>query len=109
MVRAPVSNAPVTRVVKFASSPCGGEDAAPYLAGEFPLERSSAMSIADVLHGKSRIVHKVGPKDTVLTAVAKLAEHRIGAVVVEDDWMRLVGIFSERDFVNATAQHGAEA
>ncbi len=67
------------------------------------------MSIADVLHGKSRIVHKVGPKDTVLAAVRKLADHRIGAVVVEDDWMRIVGIFSERDFVNATARYGAEA
>ena len=66
------------------------------------------MFIADVLHGKSAQVVKVAPKDTVLEAVRKLAEHRIGAVVVEDDWMRLAGIFSERDFVNATVRYGAE-
>jgi len=67
------------------------------------------MSISDVLHGKGHVVVKVAPTDTVLSAVTRLAEHRIGAVVVEDDWMRLVGIFSERDFVNATARYGAEA
>lgn len=67
------------------------------------------MFISDVLHGKSSMVVKVAPGDTVLAVTRKLAEHRIGAVVVEDDWMRLVGIFSERDFVNATAQYGAEA
>ena len=37
-----------------------------------------------------------------------MAEYRIGAVVVEDQWMRPVGIFSERDFVNATAEFGAQ-
>jgi CBS domain-containing protein len=68
-----------------------------------------AMSISDVLHGKSNQVVKVVPTDTVLAAVTRLAEYRIGAVVVEDDWMRLAGIFSERDFVNATARYGAEA
>ncbi len=67
------------------------------------------MSISAVLHGKGHVVVKVAPTDTVLSAVTKLAEHRIGAVVVEDDWMRMVGIFSERDFVNATSRHGAEA
>ena len=34
-------------------------------------------------------------------------EHRIGALVVENQWMKLVGIFSERDFVNAIAREGA--
>jgi CBS domain-containing protein len=67
------------------------------------------MSISDVLHGKGRQVVTVRDTDTVQTAVAKLAEHRIGAVVVEDQWMRHTGIFSERDLVNAIARHGAEA
>lgn len=39
----------------------------------------------------------------------KLAEHRIGALVVENQWMKLVGIFSERDLVNAVARDGAAA
>jgi CBS domain-containing protein len=66
------------------------------------------MSIADVLHSKGSRVVKVGTSDTVISAITKLAEYRIGAVVVEDQWMRPVGIFSERDFVNATAEFGAQ-
>ena len=65
------------------------------------------MFISDVLKIKGRGVVKVRPTDTVAVAVARLAEHRIGAVVVEDQWMKPVGIFSERDFVNAIARDGA--
>jgi CBS domain-containing protein len=38
-----------------------------------------------------------------------LAEYRIGALVVESEWIRLVGIFSEHDFVNAIPRDGAIA
>jgi CBS domain-containing protein len=67
------------------------------------------MSIADVLHTKGREVVKVRTTDTVLSAVHKLAERRIGAVVVEDPWLHIAGIFSERDFLNAIDEHGAAA
>ena len=67
------------------------------------------MSISDVLRGKGHHVVKVRTTDTVQAVVKKLSEERIGAVVVEDQWMRLAGIFSERDFVNAVAEHGAQA
>lgn len=67
------------------------------------------MSISDVLHGKGHHVHKVRTTDTVQTAVRKLSDERIGAVVVEDQWMRHAGIFSERDLVNALAEHGPQA
>ena len=67
------------------------------------------MSISDVLHGKGHKVVKVRTTDSVHTAVRRLADERIGAVVVEDQWMRHIGIFSERDFVNAIAKYGAEA
>jgi CBS domain-containing protein len=66
------------------------------------------MSIADVLHTKGRRIVKVRTSDTVQVAVRKLADERIGAVVVEDQWMRHAGIFSERDFLNAVAEHGAQ-
>ena len=65
------------------------------------------MLISDVLHGKGRDVIEVHSTDTVREAVRKLAAHRIGAVVVENQWMRPVGIFSERDLVNALADRGA--
>jgi len=67
------------------------------------------MSISDVLHGKGHQVVKVRTTDTVEAAVRKLANKRIGAVIVEDQWMRHAGVFSERDFVNAIAEHGAQA
>ena len=67
------------------------------------------MSISDVLHGKGHKVVKVRTTDSVHTAVRRLADERIGAVVVEDQWMRHIGIFSERDFVNAIAKYGAES
>jgi len=66
------------------------------------------MSISDVLRGKGHHVVKVRTTETVQAAVRKLSDERIGAVVVEDQWMRHAGIFSERDFVNAVAEHGAQ-
>ena len=67
------------------------------------------MFISDVLHGKGHRVETVRTTDSVEAAVRKLEEKRIGAVVVEDQWMRHAGVFSERDFVRAVAEHGARA
>ena len=67
------------------------------------------MLIASVLHAKGRDVVKVRPGDTVLLAARKLAEHRIGALVVESQWLKPVGVFSERDLVKAIAREGATA
>jgi CBS domain-containing protein len=67
------------------------------------------MLISDVLRHKGHDVVMVRPTDPVALAVNKLAEHRIGAVLVQDQWMKPVGIFSERDFINQVARHGAAA
>lgn len=67
------------------------------------------MLIADVLRVKGRNVVKVTASDSVRNAVHLLAANRIGAVVVEDQRMHLVGVFSERDFINAVASRGALA
>ena len=64
------------------------------------------MQISNVLERKGRSVATVLPDDTVSHAVRLLAEQRIGAVVVEDRWQHLVGIFSERDLVRLLTQHG---
>ena len=65
------------------------------------------MLVSDVLRGKGHNVVKIHAADSVELAVRKLAEHRIGALIVEDRWMKPVGIFSERDFINAVARDGA--
>jgi CBS domain-containing protein len=64
------------------------------------------MFISDVLRNKGHHVERIHPTDSVELAVRKLSEHRIGALVVEDPWMKPVGIFSERDFINAVARNG---
>jgi CBS domain-containing protein len=67
------------------------------------------MSIMDILQHKGAQVLKARTTDTVKSAVDALAANRIGAIVVEDARLHPVGIFSERDFVNAIARHGAAA
>ena len=67
------------------------------------------MFISDILRSKGHHVVRAHPTDSVELAVRKLVEHRIGALVVEDAWMKPVGIFSERDFIRAVAREGAMA
>src|SRR6478735_1912052 len=65
------------------------------------------MLVSDVLRVKGHNVVKVHATDSVGLAVRRLAEHRIGALIVEDRWMKPVGIFSERDFIKAIVRDGA--
>ena len=65
------------------------------------------MLVSDVLRVKGHNVVKIHATDSVELAVRRLAEYRIGALMVEDRWMKPVGIFSERDFINAVARDGA--
>jgi CBS domain-containing protein len=67
------------------------------------------VKISDVLGTKGGAVVTVIGTNTVGEVVAKLAEHRIGAVAVVDKWQKLAGIFSERDLVRVLAQHGTSA
>ena len=65
------------------------------------------MLISEVLRSKGDNVVKIRATDSIRLAVRMLAEHRIGSLVVEDQTAKLVGIFSERDFINAIARDGA--
>ena len=67
------------------------------------------MQISDVIAAKGRRVATLLPTETVERAVRLLAEWRIGAVVIEDQWQKLAGIFSERDLVRLLAQDGPAA
>ena len=56
------------------------------------------MTIAAILRGKGQEVVSITPDQTVRSAIALLAERRIGAVpVMEGD--AVAGIFSERDVI----------
>ena len=67
------------------------------------------MNVKAILEGKGRKVFTIGPNETLAQAIAKLAEHRIGALVVTNGDRKVVGILSERDVVRVMAKQGAAA
>jgi CBS domain-containing protein len=46
------------------------------------------------------------PSNTLGQIVSRLAEHRIGAMVMTDESRNVIGIISERDVVRVIAAHG---
>lgn len=67
------------------------------------------MTVSTILAAKGGDVVSVDPNATLTSAVALLAEKRIGAVVVLGVDRRIAGILSERDIVRALAENGAAA
>ncbi|HEU5265146.1 MAG TPA: CBS domain-containing protein [Jatrophihabitans sp.] len=64
------------------------------------------MNISDILRYKGAEVFTMTPPDSVAAAAARLAEHRIGALLVLDG-ETVAGIVSERDIVRGLAERGA--
>jgi len=67
------------------------------------------MTVSRILQQKGRELVTIGPSATLSDAVARLAQHRIGAIVVVDDHMAVEGIVSERDVVRLLGERGTEA
>ncbi|MEO8018275.1 MAG: CBS domain-containing protein [Pseudomonadota bacterium] len=55
------------------------------------------LSVQQLLDQKPKGIFSVGPADPVLTAIKKMAEHHVGALLVMTG-DQLVGIISERDY-----------
>ena len=68
---------------------------------------SDPMLVKSILATKGGDVVSIEPTATLETAVHKLAEHRIGALLVLGPDNRVVGILSERDVVRVMAERGA--
>ena len=64
------------------------------------------MTVKAILDQKGREVITVTPEISLSDANAKLAEYKIGAVVVVDNANRICGILSERDIVRGLAGGG---
>jgi CBS domain-containing protein len=62
------------------------------------------MNIASLLASKGPKVVTIHPQASIREALARLAEHNIGALVVTDERNRPVGIVSERDIVRGLAR-----
>jgi CBS domain-containing protein len=63
------------------------------------------MKIQTILATKGAGIRTVRAHQTLKEAVALLAEHKIGALVVVDETGGLVGILSERDIIREAATH----
>jgi CBS domain-containing protein len=67
------------------------------------------MTVSIILAAKGRDVVTIEPTASLATAVALLAEKRIGAALILGADRRIAGILSERDIVRAIAERGREA
>jgi CBS domain-containing protein len=65
------------------------------------------MMVKTILSEKGDKVVTIKPTATLEHAIATLAEHRIGALVVLGADQRVIGILSERDIIRALAERGA--
>lgn len=67
------------------------------------------MTVKSILNLKGGGVTTGDPSMTIAQVCARLAEHKIGALVMTDESRAVVGIISERDVVRVLAQGGGEA
>ncbi len=65
------------------------------------------MQVSEVLERKGKNVVTLRPDIAVQSAVAELAKHNIGAVILSGNGRRVEGIVTERDIVRGLAKHGA--
>jgi CBS domain-containing protein len=66
------------------------------------------MNVAAILKYKGRAVTTAPPGVTLLEVSKRLAQRRIGAIVVVDARGELVGIVSERDIIRALSESGPD-
>jgi CBS domain-containing protein len=67
------------------------------------------MNVATILKEKGRSVTTMSPQATMLEVCNKLAEKRIGAIVIVGEKGRVDGIVTERDVIRTVAEHGPKA
>lgn len=67
------------------------------------------MNIAQILKAKGRAVATARPDATLLEIVNKLAQKKIGAIVIVGDNGEVAGIISERDVIRRLGERGEHA
>ena len=66
------------------------------------------MNVEHILARKGREVRTIAPGASLGDALQRLRQERIGALVVSTDGERIAGILSDRDILNAIADHGVD-
>jgi CBS domain-containing protein len=64
------------------------------------------MQVSHILQIKGRDIFGIAESATLSEAARILAQHHIGALLIQDSGGALAGIFSERDLVRAVAEDG---
>jgi CBS domain-containing protein len=67
------------------------------------------MNISQILKAKGRAVATARPDSTLSEIIAKLAQKKIGAIVIVGDKGEVAGILSERDIIRQLAEWGDAA
>lgn len=84
---------------------------APFLAGRYDglssLKGRRMPHVSEILKKKGTHVLSVGPQATVLDAVTLMNDHKVGALLVQDQG-RAVGIFTERDLLRRVVGQGRD-
>ena len=66
------------------------------------------MDVASILRIKGSSVATAPPEATITDIAARLKQEKIGALVVSDDGVKVLGIISERDIIRGLADHGLD-
>jgi len=66
------------------------------------------MDVASLLRAKGSSVATAPPEATIADIAARLKQEKIGALIVSDDGVKVLGIISERDIVRGLADHGLD-
>ena len=66
------------------------------------------MNVEHILARKGREVSTIAPDASLGDALQRLRAERIGALVVSADGARIAGILSDRDILDAIADHGTD-
>ncbi len=66
------------------------------------------MDVASILKSKGKNVVTARPDAKIAEVVRELKDERIGALVVSEDNIEVLGIISERDIVRGLADHGLD-
>ncbi len=66
------------------------------------------MDVASILRTKGSSVATATSEATITDIAARLKQEKIGALVVSDDGVKVLGIISERDIVRGLADHGLD-
>ena len=76
-------------------------------AGPEGIEEGPTMKVTSILKTKGSQVATVTPEARIATIVHELTARSIGAVVVSEDGVNLLGLVSERDIVKSLGVYGA--